>query len=192
MIACSARTTSACGRKAGAQPLQTIKANSSALVAREEWETEIDRDEPKLELARDTALAPLLTAKLTKQLKPMFETRVERVVIPLHVGDSDIELAFDQGCVATADAKLDLAEIELELKHGDRSEVARLAKKLARAAPVTLSVRAEAELGYALRRQRLTDEHIKVARGPELLGEPFQLSFQSLHLAVMQHILEQR
>jgi triphosphatase len=36
------------------------------------------------------------------------------------------------------------------LKHGDRSEVARLAKKLARTVPVTLSVRAKAELGYAL------------------------------------------
>ena len=116
-------------RKAGAQRLQTIKANSNALLAREEWETEIDRDGPKLELARDTALAPLLTAKLTKQLKPMFETRVERVVIPWHIGNSDVELAFDQGCVATADAKLDLAEIEIELKHGDRSQVARLAKK---------------------------------------------------------------
>jgi len=46
-------------RKAGAQRLQTIKANSNALLAREEWETEIDRDEPKLELARDTALTPL-------------------------------------------------------------------------------------------------------------------------------------
>ncbi len=137
-------------RKAGTRRLQTIKGNSSALVARNEWETEIDRDEPKLELARDTALAPLLTAKLTKQLKPMFETRVERVVVPLRAGDSDIELAFDQGCVATADAKLDLAEIEIELKHGDRSEVARLAKKLARTIPVTLSVRAKAELGYAL------------------------------------------
>ena len=137
-------------RKASAQRLQTIKANSNALLAREEWETEIDCDEPKLELARDTALAPLLTAKLTKQLKPMFETRVERVVIPWHIGDTDIELAFDQGCVATADAKLDLAEIEIELKHGDHSEVARLAKKLARTAPLTLSVRAKAELGYAL------------------------------------------
>jgi CHAD domain-containing protein len=52
--------------------------------------------------------------------------------------------------VATVDAKLDLAEIEIELKQGDRSEVARLAKKLARSVPVTLSVRAKAELGYAL------------------------------------------
>jgi triphosphatase len=137
-------------RKAGGQRLQTIKANSSAIIARDEWETEIDRDQPKLELARGTALAPLLTAKLTEQLKPVFETSVERVVIPLHIGDSDMELAFDQGRVATVDAKLDLAEIEIELKRGDRSEVARLARRLARSVPVTLSVRAKAELGYAL------------------------------------------
>jgi inorganic triphosphatase YgiF len=112
--------------------------------------TSTDRDQPKLELARGTALAPLLTAKRVERPRPVFETRIERVVIPLHVGDSDIELAFDQGCVATVDAKLDVAEIEIELKHGDRSEAARLAKRLARNIPITPSVRAKADLGYAL------------------------------------------
>jgi hypothetical protein len=43
-----------------------------------------------------------------------------------------------------------------------------------------------------IRRQRLADEHIIVSRRPELLGEPFQLSFQSIDLAVVQHVLEQR
>jgi inorganic triphosphatase YgiF len=43
-----------------------------------------------------------------------------------------MELAFDQGHLATVDAKLDLVEIEIELKHGDPREAARLAKKLAR------------------------------------------------------------
>ncbi len=137
-------------RKSGGQRLQTIKANSSAPIARDEWETEIDRDQPKLELARGTALAPLLTPKLAERLKPVFETCVERMIVPLHLGGSDIELAFDQGRVVTADATVELAEIEIELKNGDRGETARLAKKLARSVPVTLSVRAKAELGYAL------------------------------------------
>ena len=137
-------------RKVGGHRLQTIKANSSALIARDEWETEIDRDQPKLEFARGTALAPLLTSELTEQLKPVFETQVERVVVPLHFGNSDIELAFDQGRVITVDAKLDLAEIEIELKHGDRRDAARLAKKLARSVPITLSVGSKAERGYAL------------------------------------------
>lgn len=137
-------------RKVDGQRIQTIKANSSALVSRDEWETEIDRDQPKLELARGTALAPLLTSELTKQLKPVFETHVERVVVPLRFGDSDIELAFDQGCVTTVDAKLDLAEIEIELKRGDRHDMAQLAKRLARSLPIALSLSSKAERGYAL------------------------------------------
>lgn len=79
-------------RKVDGHRLQTINANSSALITRDEWETAIDRDQPNLEFARDTALAPLLTAELTERLSPVFETQVERVVIPLHFGNSDIEL----------------------------------------------------------------------------------------------------
>jgi inorganic triphosphatase YgiF len=137
-------------RKVDGHRLQTIKANSSAFISRDEWETEIDRDQPKLELAHGTALAPLLTSEVTEQLKPVFETQVERVVVPLHFGDSDIELAFDQGRVITVDAKLDLAEIEIELKQGHRRDAARLAKKLSRSVPITLSVDSKAERGYAL------------------------------------------
>ena len=56
-------------RKVDGHRLQTIKANSSAFISRDEWETEIDRDQPKLELAHGTALAPLLTSEVTEQLK---------------------------------------------------------------------------------------------------------------------------
>ena len=139
-------------RKVDGHRLQTIKANSSALITRDERETAIDRDQPNLQFAREDrpALAPLLTAELTERLSPVFETQVERVVIPLHCGNSDIELAFDQGRVATMDAKLDLAEIEIELKYGDRRDAARLAERLARSVPITLSVGSKAERGYAL------------------------------------------
>ena len=57
-------------RKVDGHRLQTIKANSSALITRDEWETAIDRDQPNLEFARGTALAPLLTAELTERLRP--------------------------------------------------------------------------------------------------------------------------
>jgi inorganic triphosphatase YgiF len=138
-------------RRAGERRLQTVKTNSSALIIRGEWETEIDRDQPNLELAEGTPLAPLLRSKLIKQqLQPIFETIVERVSVPLHIHGSDIELAFDQGYVATGHAKLNVAEIELELKKGDPAEAARIARKLAHSIPVALSVRAKAELGYAL------------------------------------------
>jgi inorganic triphosphatase YgiF len=52
--------------------------------------------------------------------------------------------------VITVDAKLDLAEIEIELKHGNRRDAAQLANKLARGGALTLSVGSKAERGYAL------------------------------------------
>jgi len=137
-------------RKSGRQILQTIKAASAAPIERAEWEAEIDRLRPRLELAHSTALGPLLTGELANDLKPVFETAVQRVVMPLHIGRSEVEVAFDEGCVATADDHVEIAEIEIELKQGDRSDVARIARKLARNIPVTLGVRAKAEWGYAL------------------------------------------
>lgn len=137
-------------RRTGGQLVQTIKTNSPVPMARGEWEAKIDGERPQLELARRTALAPVLTDEIAQQLKPVFETRVERTVIPLHVGHSDVEVALDEGRVATADSSIDLAEIEIELKQGERRDVARLARKLAHAVPVALGARAKAEWGYAL------------------------------------------
>ncbi len=137
-------------RRIGEQRLQTVKANSSTPMGRREWEAEIDRDQPKLELARHTALAPILNDEIAQHLKPVFETRVQRIAIPLQVGRSEIELALDEGRVVTGDTSVDIAEIEIELKRGERSDIGRLARKLAQAVPITLSARAKAEWGYAL------------------------------------------
>jgi triphosphatase len=144
-------------RRIGEQRLQTVKMNSSLPMVRGEWEAEIDDDRPKLELVRRTAVAPILTDDIAQRLKPVFETHVERTVMPLHVAGSDVELAIDDGRVATADASVDLAEIEIELKQGERGDIARLARKLAHAVPVTLGVRAKAELGYGLLEGTIND-----------------------------------
>jgi triphosphatase len=137
-------------RRRGEQRLQTIKANSRVPMTRSEWEAEIDQDCPRLELARHTALAPILTDKVAKHLKPVFETRIERTVMPLQVGRSEIELALDHGRVATARDSIEIAEIEIELKEGECADVARLARKLADEVPVMFAPGAKAERGYAL------------------------------------------
>jgi inorganic triphosphatase YgiF len=88
-------------RKAGGQRLRTIKTNSSAPIAREEWETEIDRDEPKLELARDTALAPLLTGAerceltgmLSKGKRAARKLKRAQILLAADAGGSDEEIA---------------------------------------------------------------------------------------------------
>ena len=66
-------------RHNGAKCLQTIK--SGGLVGsfrRGEWEHETKGDVPNLHKARNTALAPLLTKKLKRRLKPVFETHIHR------------------------------------------------------------------------------------------------------------------
>jgi inorganic triphosphatase YgiF len=146
----SLRVRSADGRR-----LQTIKAASTAALTRAEWEEEIDRDRPRLELARRTALEPLLVDGVSDRIRPVFETDVERVVMELQTRRSDIELAFDSGRVATPDASIDICEIEIELKAGERSDLARLAQRIARSAPLGLGVRAKADWGYALREGRI-------------------------------------
>ena len=89
-------------RKSDTANLQTIKATGTDIIQRDEWEDEIDGDRPKLSLARQTALAPLLSDDVEKDLRPVFETIVERVVMPLRFGRSDIELAFDRGRIQHA------------------------------------------------------------------------------------------
>jgi inorganic triphosphatase YgiF len=62
-------------RHNGHNRLQTIKSGGLASSFRRgEWEHEIKRDVPNLGKARDTALEPLLTKKLKRRLKPVFET----------------------------------------------------------------------------------------------------------------------
>jgi len=101
-------------------------------------ENEIEDDLPKLSLAKHTALAPLLTNEVEKELRPVFETSIERVVMPLRVGNSEIELAFDRGRISTLDDHEGVGEIEIELKSGNRSDVATLARRLARAFPLPM------------------------------------------------------
>jgi inorganic triphosphatase YgiF len=137
-------------RRVGDQRLQTIKATSGALVARDEWEQRIEGDRPQLELAGRTALAPLLSGKVQHQLEPVFETDVDRVTMLLRTGSSELELAFDHGRINTADDHADISEIEIELKHGNRHDAIMLARRLARSVPVTYQPLAKSERGYAL------------------------------------------
>lgn len=137
-------------RRAGDQRLQTIKSTSGALVARDEWEQRIEGDQPKLQLAGKTALAPLLSGKIKAQLQPVFETEVERVTMPVRIGGSEIELAFDSGRINTAADHAEINEIEIELTHGERHDAALLARRLARSVPISYEPLAKSERGYAL------------------------------------------
>ena len=138
-------------RKIGRKRLQTIKANGvSGAFAREEWEDEISGNAPDFRRAKRTALKPLVTRKLKKSLRPVFETEVRRTVMPLRVGESTLDVAFDRGRIKSGRARAPISEIELELKSGNSRDLVRVAKRLRKAVPMAYGARAKAERGYAL------------------------------------------
>ena len=140
-------------RRIGRRYVQTIKqetGESAALFARNEWEHDIGGRQPDLDAAQDTALAPLLSKKLRRGLKPVFETRVRRTVHPIHSDGSEIEISIDRGKVEAGGQSSPLCEVELELKRGEAAELFRLAHALAEQVPVQLAVTSKAERGYAL------------------------------------------
>src|SRR6478752_5946476 len=138
----------------GDRRIQTIKAgaySSPGLAERCEWEAEIDDDGPDLRVAKNTALGPLVSKKLRRNLKPIFETRVERTVFPLRGAGFAVEVAIDRGEISAGERSATISEVEVELKEGRRRDkVFALAAAMANAAPVHLEVRSKAERGYAL------------------------------------------
>jgi inorganic triphosphatase YgiF len=139
-------------RRNGRHRLQTIKSeNGSSLSTRGEWEHEVRSDTPDLEFAQDTPAAKILGRKKIKRgIRPMFETRVNRTVYSIELGESLIEVALDQGEIDTGRETSALCEVELELKRGEPNDLFRLAKSLAEKVPVELGFASKAERGYRL------------------------------------------
>jgi triphosphatase len=137
-------------RRIGRRYVQTIKAPDGGLLDRNEWETELTSGKPDFGAVRRTALEPLLTKKLRRELRPVFETRVRRKTYPLKVGGSQIELTLDRGEIGTSGRSRPLCEIEIELKTGDRAELFKMARAIARVTSAELAVKSKAQRGYEL------------------------------------------
>jgi triphosphatase len=139
-------------RRDGRQRLQTIKSeNGSSLSTRGEWEHAVRSDAPDLDAAQDTPAAKILgRKKIQRGIRPVFETRVNRTIYPIKLGESLVELALDQGEIDTGRDTSSLCEIELELKRGRPNDLFRLAKTLAEKVPVELGFASKAERGYRL------------------------------------------
>jgi triphosphatase len=139
-------------RREGRRRLQTVKqeGNGGAALTRNEWEQPIRSNQPDLDAARETGLKPVLSKKLTRKLKPLFETSVRRTVFPLRDGHSEIELTLDEGRVAAGRKASAFSEVELELKSGAPADLFKVARALGRDVPVHMSLRTKSERGYDL------------------------------------------
>jgi triphosphatase len=138
-------------RRIGKRHVQTIRtAGNSAPIERDEWETEIAGAQPELDLIRGTPLEDLITKKIRRGLRPMFETRVRRTHYSLTDKERSIDLTIDRGKLDTHDGSVPICELELELKRGSKDCLFDVARRLVQALPAQISLKSKAERGYEL------------------------------------------
>jgi inorganic triphosphatase YgiF len=175
-------------RQAGKKRVQTIKtATGGASLGRGEWEHKLQGDEPDLRAVRGTALEPLLSGKLKRDLEPIFTTHVQRTFLPLRSGNSRIELALDEGHVRAGQKSFPLAEVELELKKGTASDLFKAARLVAGLAPIRLALKSKSEHGYDL----IRDQPSRAFHGSKIILQHdtrIAAAFQVIGRSVLRHI----
>jgi triphosphatase len=177
-------------RRVGGRYVQTIKSAGHAdLFERDEWESEIDGAMPDLRLAQGTALEPLLSRKFCRQLKPIFETRVQRRTYPLTNGNSDIALSLDKGEIDTGDRSKPLCEIELELKRGHEAELFEVAREVTHAVAGQLALKSKSERGYELL-EGSEAAPVKAAPIDLSRGTSTRDAFKTIGLACLKQVLD--
>ncbi|TWB98327.1 inorganic triphosphatase YgiF [Bradyrhizobium macuxiense] len=130
--------------------VQTIKSGAGPQFERGEWETELENDAFDLDKAEGSPLEGLASGGLRRKLKPVFETSVRRITVPLRTRQSEIELAIDRGNTTAGHRSHPIQEIELELKSGRVLDLFRVARALERRSDAELDLRSKAERGYEL------------------------------------------
>lgn len=89
-------------------------------------------------------------AALQQRLQPLFSTHFQRETWLVQVGESEVEVAFDRGEVATETLSEALFEVELELKSGQRSDMMAFAQQLIAMGGLRLGSLSKAARGYQL------------------------------------------
>jgi triphosphatase len=142
-------------RRIGDRRVQTIKAfktnnKGSGPFERSEWEQLIESDQPDLTLVQDTILIPLLTDDVRNALQPIFETQIERTSYHLNENSTEIVMSIDTGQIVATNSSCPISEIGLELKHGNRKELFKIAHRIISVVPAQLDAKSKPERGYEL------------------------------------------
>ena len=132
----------------------TLKAAGQTLGGlHQRPEYNVELSEPELDIARLPAeIWPKGTdvAALQSRLQPLFTTHFQREVWLITTGNSEIEVAFDQGAVTAGELSEPLCEIELELKSGERQDLLAFAQQLVALGGLRMGSLSKAARGYQL------------------------------------------
>lgn len=141
-------------RELNGQWLQTVKSQgtvNNGLHQREEWEHPLPNAAFDLALLRQTPMLAFAgDTGRWKQLRCLFTTEFDRHIYHLIEGDTEIELAYDQGEVRSEQLTAPIHEIELELRHGDLTVLNAVAEKLKNALGLAYNPQSKAAIGYQL------------------------------------------
>ena len=169
-------------RQDGGKHVQTVKSARSPRFGRGEWETELHDGNPDPGKARGTPLDAFASGKLRDKLRPIFETSVRRITVPLQMKRSEIELAIDRGRTTAGHRSRPIQEIELELKSGQSIDLFRVARALERKSGAELDLRSKADRGYDLAdgEAHFVASAERIVLDPELTaGEAFRVVARS-------------
>lgn len=141
-------------RQIGDRRIQTVKLApmpEDGVLARREWERDIDGNAPDLRDIDDRHVRRILRGDDVKdKLEPIFVAEITRSTIPVKLDGSDIEVAVDVGEIKTESGSVPVCEAELELKSGNVGSVYKLAQELTKRIPLAVESMSKAERGYAL------------------------------------------
>lgn len=141
--------------------IQTMKAGGSVqsgLHSRNEWEGPVDHAWPRLGKLRrmiddEHWLAMLGAPDLKERLESLFTVDVTRHLWELEVDGDRIEVALDVGHIQRKSHRVEVNELELELKEGDAAGLYALALQLLEDIPLRISNINKAQRGYMLVRE---------------------------------------
>lgn len=145
-------------RRIGDRFIQTVKTmgsgeagDAAAVAVRREWEWAVADADPHLGLLGTDGLDQIIPADALPALVPIFSTGIRRTAMVLRPDAlTTIEAAFDLGEVRAGDACQPICEIELELLAGRVGRLFDLALDLQRLAPLRITTRSKADIGYTL------------------------------------------
>jgi inorganic triphosphatase YgiF len=139
-------------RRNGNRYVQTLKRSPvhGQPFARGEWEMSVATVAPDLELLPISAIGAPFDRLSPNALALIFVTKVRRRTMSLDLGDSVVEIAFDEGAIEAGERVEPLTEIELELKAGDPKVVYEVGMELLEIAPLRIGTQSKSDRGYGL------------------------------------------
>lgn len=157
-------------READGEFVQTVKpaSASAGLMSRAEYESPVASIDADVTALSRTPLAEIAGAGELKKLVPTIRSEIHRRIWRVEVGDSRIQVDFDQGGIEAGGRSQEFAEIELELLSGEPICLFVAAKRVADHVPVRLGVLTKAERGARL----ASGAHKKIVKAAAVAVDP--------------------